>query len=640
MAVKIKKQPSPTFNEAQKEVINHNLGSCLVIAVAGAGKTTAVIHRIKRMIDENVAKNNEILATTFTKKAANEMNSRLKRLDIDIEEMQVSTFHSICYSIIRDELPFLPGSKKYELDSAGSKEMGLIKLVLGYQNMNWKDANISDVQFFISNCKNGLIKPNQAKHEFDIRFVQAYQLFERFRENQGFITFDDMLIKAWEILKNNPHILRKYQTRYKFVIVDEFQDTNTAQYEIMEMLSLPENNLMVVGDDDQSIYSWRGAVPDYMLDFQKKHNSKAIRMEKNYRCPKIIQEISNPLISINIKRLDKTLRAEKNMQGSLTHIKSYDFDEEALMVFNHIRSLNDFSNKRYNEIAILYRTNAQSRAIEDLFIEKEIPYEVVGGVNFYKRKEIKDILSYFYAALNIDNKADEGFERIINVPFRYLGKSFFADIRKFQERMKYSFESALRECPMDNRTEKAVDNFLRIIDEIRKRKEENPSHLIGWLVNEIDYIQYLEKSDGGDSTESNRVSNVKELIRASGKHKTITKYINYIHKLSSKKKKTDKNKIILSTIHRAKGLEWNNVFVIGCNELIFPHSRSITDDQLEEERRLAYVAVTRPKEKLFLSSVELASVQGGIRELAPSRFLLEMGILDSMDEAKLKKAGV
>lgn len=619
---KIKKKKPPAFNEQQLEVINHNEGPCLVIAVAGAGKTTAVVHRIARLVRERGVRPEHILAITFTKKAANEMLERLKKLYIDTDLMQVSTFHSLCYRILKEEVSNLP-----ELDVAGTKALGLLKFVLGYQNLNWTDANISEVESFISRCKNELKEPQDITGP--IEFKQAYELFEKFRKTQGFITFDDLLLMTYKLFKQNPSTLRRWQRQFKYVIVDEFQDTNTAQYELMRLLALPENNLMVVGDDDQSIYSWRGAVPEYMLNFEQKFGARVIRMEKNYRCPKFVGRIANPLIATNVKRLEKTLDAQKDEEGELTIFDNYDFEEEANAVLEYIQSLPEFQNKQYNEIAILYRTNAQSRAIEDALINAGVPYELVGGANFYERKEIKDILMYFYAALNIDHRSDEGFERIINIPFRYLGRAFMADLNAYREKMKLSFEEALRDMPMTKNQERQVDELLRVIDFIKENYETmNPSNLISSVVQAIRYEEYIKRYEGEGDAESSRMANVRELIRASSKFKNIMEFIRYIEKLKVKRnqKQGPKNKVILSTIHRAKGLEWENVILIGCNEQILPHGRNITDQGIEEERRLAYVAVTRTKKRLVISKVSVASLAGGVRDLLPSRFIYEMKI--------------
>jgi DNA helicase-2/ATP-dependent DNA helicase PcrA len=626
MAIKITKQKKQ-FNEQQLEVINHDYGACVVVAVAGAGKTTAVVERISRMIKNGIAKPEDILATTFTKKAAGEMNERLKSLGVDIEEMQVSTFHSICYKIIREELKNVKA--KYELDTTGSKSKALLKYVLGYQCMNWREARISGVEKFIIDCKNSLIRPSEVDIDiYGFLLKQAYELYEKHREERQFITFDDMLIRCWEIFDEHPDIMIKWRSKYKFVIVDEFQDTNKAQYEIMKMLTLPENNIMVVGDDDQSIYSWRGAVPEYMINFEQNFGARVIRMEKNYRCPQVVGRLANPLISNNINRLQKVLSAQKTENGSLKTINSFDFDEEASRVVEYIKSLPEFEQQQFGQIAVLYRTNAQSRAIEDCLIMDNIPYELVGGMNFYQRKEIKDILYYFYAALDSKGRAEDGFERIINVPFRFLSKTFLDSLDGFRKNNRCSFEQALKDIPLTQSQDRSIDEFLNVIDTIRKRKDESPQALITWVVDAIKYYEYLAKQEGDNDGESNRSSNIKELIRASGKFSTIEKFIDYIDMLNvKKKKKQPKNKVILSTIHRAKGLEWDNVIIIGVNELILPHGRNLDPISIEEERRLAYVGVTRTKERLLLSYVQTASVMGGIRDLKPSRFLKEMNIL-------------
>ena len=624
----VKKEAYSKFNLQQREVINFNEGSLVTIAVAGSGKTTAVVHRIDRLLKEEIVSHKNILATTFTKKAAGEMNERLKILGNDIEEIQVSTFHSLCYKVIREELNIR--KIKYDLDATGSKGISLLKFVLGYQNMDWKSANLSEVESFISNCKNSLIRPFEVNIlESGMLLKQAYTLFEKFKEERGFLTFDDLPIRCWEIFNEHKEVLEKWQKKFKYVIVDEFQDSNKANVEIMKMIAYPENNIMVVGDDDQSIYGFRGAVPDYMINFESTFNSKVIRMEQNYRCPKVIQSISNSLIKNNKKRLAKILSMEKDLEGSVKLIKSFDFDEEADRVLEYIKTLECFENKNYKEIIVLYRTNAQSRAIEDKFIIEGIPYELVGGFSFYNRKEIKDILHYFYAALDYQCKSDEGYERIINVPFRFLGKVFIDSLNSFRKANKSSFDKAIREIQTTPSQYRSVNDLLDTIEYIRNNKDINAQDLITTVVEKIKFYDYLNKQEGDADGESNRTSNVKELIRAASKFKNITLFLEYIDMINTKKKKKEpKNKVILSTIHRAKGLEFNNVIVIGCNELIIPHHRSLNDiNSLEEERRLMYVAVTRTKVNLCLSYIENANVAGGSRALLPSRFLYEMGLL-------------
>jgi DNA helicase II / ATP-dependent DNA helicase PcrA len=628
MVKKIKKEAPPKFNDQQQQVIDHNTGACLVVAVAGAGKTTAVVHRAVRLLKEGYVRPDEILITTFTKKAATEMNERLEKLGIDINQMQVSTFHSICLKILKEEILNFP-----EIDAAGTKAEGLIKYILGYQNMDWQVPPI-EVLSFISNCKNALLRPKDidtSKMMDGLKFKQAYELFEKMKKAKKFITFDDLLIDTWELFEKKPEVLRKWQKRFKYVVVDEFQDTNTAQYEIMRMVSLPENNLMVVGDDDQSVYSWRGAIPEYMIDFANAFNAITIKMEKNYRCPTFVERIANPMISLNEKRLSKHLEAARGTEGTIDVFESFDFDDEAIRITEWIEGLPEFQNKQLNEIAILYRTNAQSRAMEDIFISKNIPYEMVGGSNFYERKEIKDLIAYVTAAFDIDHMGDTAFERIINIPFRYLGRQFLSDLGDYRKKMKMSFEEALRDMPMGRNQENQVNGLLKVISGLKSKQDLNPSFLLTYLVEAIDYENYIKKFEGEGDIESSRMGNVREFIRASGKFKTIQDYMKHIEKLKTKrnKKKTpNKNKVILSTIHRAKGLEWNNVIMIGCNEQILPHGNAILEpDGLEEERRLAYVAVTRPKARLAVSYVQTASVSGGIKDLAPSRFLSEMKIL-------------
>lgn len=612
---------SPDFNEQQKEVIKHNEGPCLVTAVAGAGKTTAIVHRISRLIKEERTTSDKILATTFTRKAAGEMNERLKSLWIDPSEMSVSTFHSICFNILREERGNL------DVDASGNKTKGLLKTILGYQHLNWNEP-YDNVAKFIVDSKNSLLGPLDVTPS-EIKLKQAYELFEIKRKQLGFLTFDDMLIETYRLFMDEPEVLERWQKRYKYVIVDEFQDTNTAQYELMKLLAYPENNIMVVGDDDQSIYSWRGAIPEYMINFNDEFGGNVIRMETNYRCPAIIANIANPLIKNNKKRLEKTLVTNRKDMGVVEVIESLDFDEEARSVVHYVKKLPTFEVDNLKQIAILYRTNAQSRALEEVFSNEDIPYELVGGFNFYERKEIKDLLLYLIAAYDIDLRGDEAFQKIINVPFRFIGKSFFDNLRSYQEKMKVGFEEALREISLTKQQQIQIGNFLDIIDQLRYKNGKNPHDLLTFVINKIGYFEYLKRHEGEGDSENNRISNIKELLRAAEKFDTTEKFIHYIENIRNKRNQnTTKNKIILSTIHRAKGLEWDDVIVIGCNDLVLPYGNSLFDEtQIEEERRLAYVAITRPKERIALSYVKQASAFDDSKFLIPSKFLFEMGIL-------------
>lgn len=624
MAKVLKRKPK--FSPEQMQIINFKDGPLLVNAVAGSGKTTTLTYRIKKLI-ENGVEPQSILAMTFTKKAATEMNNRLKKLGIDTNEMQVTTIHSTCYRILRREGKGIPQSNaEFEIDSSGSKEKKLIKYILGYQVMNWKKADLGEVRSYIANCKNSLIRPFEAKHPTDPRFVEAYRIFEKMREERGFITFDDMLIKCWELLENYRDILSKYQQKWKYVLIDETQDSNLAQITITEMLAAPEYNYMIVGDTSQSIYSFRGALPEYMLNFKERFpNATVIFMNKNYRCQKQMIDVVNLLLPYNKKRFDILLEDTQGDNGVIEVNKCIDSDDEAVQVKNQIKQLLEDGTEP-KEIAILYRINALSRAIEDQLIHEGIPYEIVGGMNFYNRREVKDILAYVKAALE---NSGEHLKRIINVPFRYLGKVFLDNLETFAIRNKCSYEEALRQIPAKSNQQRSITDFLSVIDYIRENNEKSKPHeLLQTIVDRIDYINFLKKEEGENEEENSRIGNVRELINAASKYSSIKEFLNYIELLQKKRKKNEEvpNKVVLSTIHRAKGLEWENVFIVGLNEDIIPHAKAKEIDFetgeiiFEEERRLCYVGITRAKKRAFLSYV--LSSQGKV--LSPSIFLYEM----------------
>jgi DNA helicase-2/ATP-dependent DNA helicase PcrA len=628
------RRPKLDYNKAQKQAIAWKDGPVDVSAGPGSGKTRVIVARIGELIKNHVDPRS-ILATTFTKKAADEMNDRLHVDGVNTDSMSVQTMHSFCYRILREE-----GYDDWDVDDSNKYNL-ILKRVIGFQSMRWTNADLSLIESFISLAKNGLIRPEQsdswsvfqqAPYLGDNRYVQAYFEAEEIRRHRKILTFDDMLIDGVETLEGNSRILNRLQDKYQYVIVDEFQDSNLAQVKLMELVAHPQWNLMVVGDVDQAIYEWRGAIPKFMIDFPTKHNAKVISMGTNYRCAPNIMDAAANCIAHNKHRDTKDLTANKEAPGQITIKSAEDLDEEANIVADEIQQLKN-DGVPTGSMFVLYRINAQSRAIEEVFSNRKIPHVVLGSVSFYQRKEIQDLLSYL--KLIIDPNDDDAGSRAINRPFRFISRAEVDNMRRIAGSKPTSFIEAAMEVANSNpRISNKIYDFVQIIQSLSSKYERRdepgiPDHekwTVGNFISEIleqtRYLDYLANNEGSDTAENSREANVGEFVRSADRYKNISEFLQFVKEQIEERKRRKKkitNAVTCMTIHRAKGLEASAVFVIGANEGIIPHIKST--EPHEEERRLFYVGMTRAMDHLHITYVRRLGVNA--IALDPSRFIKE-----------------
>jgi DNA helicase-2/ATP-dependent DNA helicase PcrA len=612
------------LNQKQKEAVLHNEGPMLVLAGAGSGKTKVLTSRIANLIDEGVSPAN-ILAITFTNKAAKEMKERVVNLvGRDANYIQISTFHSLGLKIIKENYEFL-GYKKNFIILDSDDTLTIVKKLMKELNMNPKFYNAKVLRNKISSAKNELVDTKQfSKIEFDSKIVTLYKKYcEKLKQGNS-VDFDDLLILPIKLFQISTTILDNYQERYKYILIDEYQDTNEAQYVFSKMLASKYRNIFVVGDNDQAIYAFRGANFKNILNFEKDYpDCQTILLEENYRSTQNILNAANSVIKHNKQRKDKNLWSNNNIGEKIKYIKTDDEKSEGDFVTREIKKLVNEQNVNYEDIAILYRTNAQSRSIEESMLKANLPYKIIGSFYFYNRKEIKDLLCYLRLINN--PKDDISLTRVINVPKRGIGNITIGNITEKAEQNNISMFEAI------NSGKELI--FKQIIEELQK----NCQNLS--LTEMVDEV--LEKS--GIKAELTNEKTLENEIRLENleEFKSITKsyeeefgeislddFLNEISLVSDVTEHIDgANKISLMTVHAVKGLEFDYVFVIGMEEGIFPHYNSInegTNDAIEEERRLCYVAITRAKKELWIINCKKRLLYGQTKSNPPSRFISEI----------------
>lgn len=626
------------LNPEQLEVAKHHLGPIQVKAGAGSGKTHALVRRIAYLIVNHGESPRDICAVTFSKKAADEMNDRLHTLKIKTAE--VGTWHRLAFQILREERQEL---RTWEVDS-NDRFRRIVQDVLGFRGMKWHNADLTKVCDFISNCSSDLAEPGTRKAR-DIANViweahpcnqnnvallcEAYERASTVAVAQKLITFDAMILWAWRALQS-PDAQEKWSNRFKFVLQDEAQDCNLAQSALAKILASGHGNYMIVGDPAQSIYGFRGAVPERFMAFPSEYpGAVEVAMNRNYRSGSQIVEVAN--ISATFMAPGSTLGidmiAERGVEGAVNVEECENADDEGGMIANRLLSSHE-DGVEWRSMAVLYRTNAQSRGVEEACISARIPYVVLGGTNFYNRREVKDFLSYLRVATGRDGY--DPVRRSINTPFRFLGAAF-------QARIKDAYIEGCRVSEVVRKVAKgpgiwskqrtAVEEWAGLIDatELGISKGSSPAKLLEAVVSETDYLKYLTKVEGAETTENNRVSNVRELIRAAERFETTIELLDYIDltlKESKDAQSSNGDRVTLCSLHKSKGLEWDTVAVIGCNENILPHGRSTN---IDEERRLFYVGVTRARDSLIISHVRTATFGSKVVDLPRSRFLEECG---------------
>ena len=614
------------LNEQQLKAVTTTEGPLLVIAGAGSGKTKVLTTRIAYLIEELGVAPQNILAITFTNKAAKEMKERVVNLLGPIAyQIQISTFHSFGLYIVRENYELLGYKKEFTiLDSDDS--LLIIKRILKDMNLDVKVYNPRAIRNKISSAKNEMMQPEDLEKfsisEYDEKVIEIYKKYQEKLETNNSLDFDDLLLKPIELFLNNKDVLEKYQEKYKYILIDEYQDTNEVQYKLSKMLSKKNKNICVVGDESQSIYAFRGSNYRNILNFEKDYkDAKIILLEQNYRSTKTILNAANDVIKNNKQRKDKKLWTDNEVGDKIIYHKCLDEKDESLYVTKEISTLiNDGVN--LNDIVVLYRTNAQSRNIEEAMLRENIPYKVIGSFYFYNRKEIKDLIAYLRLIYNSDD--DVSLTRIINTPKRGIGNKTIEQL---------SFKASISGNSIYNIIDSGKE--LKFKELIEKLKEESEILSLTELVDRV-----LEESGIKAELESEESLEAEARLENLEEFKSITKTYeekNGIVSLSDflseislvadiEEHKENSDVITLMTIHSAKGLEFKYVFVIGMEEGIFPHSRALTDnDELEEERRLCYVAITRAKKKLWLVGAKRRILYGLDNMNPVSRFVKEIG---------------
>ncbi len=614
------------LNEVQKKAVTKTEGPLLVLAGAGSGKTRVLTTRIAYMIKELGIDPYNILAITFTNKAAKEMKERIINLiGPSAYEMQISTFHSFGLSIIKENYEKLEYKKNFTIfDSDDS--LSVVKKIIKEMNLDPKQYNPRGIKSKISSAKNELITPEEYEkfvtNEYEELVYKVYKSYQKKLKVNNSFDFDDLLIMPIKLFNENKEVLKNYQERFNYVLIDEYQDTNEAQYILTKMISAKYKNICVVGDENQSIYSFRGSNYRNILNFEKDYaNSEVIMLEENYRSTKNILEAANAVIKNNKQRKDKKLWTRQDEGVKIKYKRLVDEKDEAFFVKAKIKSLLEDGVTR-NNIAILYRTNAQSRNIEEVLLAENIPYKVVGGFYFYQRKEIKDLIAYLKLIHNSND--DISLQRIINVPKRKIG---LKTIQKIQSRANDLNSSLFDSIESGKELE-----FKKIINDIIAKK---PKLSITELVEEV-----LDKSGMRQELKNEKTLDAEIRIENLEEFKSITKsfeerygtimldeFLEEISLVADIEEYKDKRDVVtLMTVHSAKGLEFDYVFVIGLEETIFPHKNSLMDnEQLEEERRLCYVAITRAKKELFLLNAKRRRIFGMDTYSPQSRFIEEIG---------------
>ena len=640
-----------SLNAEQRRAVEHDRGPMLILAGAGSGKTRVLTHRIAYLIDEMDVNPYQIMALTFTNKAAREMRERVDKIvGYGAENIWVSTFHSSCVRILRRFVESIGYSRNFTIyDSDDQKS--LMRDVLKYLEIDTKQIKERSFLSAISSAKDELISPEEyelnARGDYTLsKYAKVYHEYQKRLKANNAMDFDDLIVKTVELFQSNPEALNYYRNRFRYIMVDEYQDTNTAQFRLIHLMAQTTNeygeiekNLCVVGDDDQSIYKFRGANIRNILDFEKEYpDAKVIKLEQNYRSTKNILNAANEVIANNLGRKSKALWTE-NEEGSYVSFQQYENDyEEANSVINSIIEMVKEKEVSYNEFAILYRTNAQSRVLEEKLVQKSIPYKIIGGTNFYARKEIKDMLAYLKT---IDNGQDSiAVKRIINVPKRGIGLTTLDRIEDYANRHGLTFYEALRHAesiPGLGRSTSKIVSFVSFIEAIKSNlSKENYSlkDLLEEIIEATGYTKELEESD--DESAEDRIGNINELINKiaayeedSAEQPTLSGFLEEVALVADiDNLEEENNYVVLMTLHSAKGLEFPYVYLCGMEEGIFPSYMSISADnpelEIEEERRLCYVGITRAKKQLFLSAARARMIRGETQYNRPSRFINEI----------------
>ena len=630
------------LNPAQKKAVEHIDGPLLIMAGAGSGKTKVLTCKIANLLAHGVSPYN-ILAITFTNKAATEMRERAERMiGTPAKSVWLSTFHSFCARFLRYEVESTGIYKKNFVIYDASDSQTVVKSCLKEMNLDDKQFAPNSVQSAISNAKNMLMGPREYERSagtfFEKKTAELYKLYaQKLRANNA-MDFDDLLLVSVALLEENEEVRTKYQQRFQYILVDEYQDTNGAQYQLTKLLAAQHHNLCVVGDADQSIYGWRGADIRNIMNFEQDYpESRTIKLEQNYRSTKHILEAANAVIENNHNRKPKELWTENATGEPITSYFASDERDEARYILKEILRQNTIHNVSYGDIAILYRTNAQSRVLEESFMREGVPYTMVGGLKFYDRKEIKDMIAYLRVIFNpLDSVS---LMRIINVPKRGLGDTSMGRLNAFAVENELSIFDVLSspdllgEIPgLSSRARGALERFSVFIFELVEAAEQLTVHaLIERVFQDSGYLAELEKEQKPENV--SRVENIKEFVGVAKDFEKTTEdepnlenFLAQIALISDiDRADMEEDRVTLMTLHSAKGLEFPVVFMAGMEEGLFPHVRTLMEpEQLEEERRTCYVGITRAQRKLYLTHARMRMIFGRTASYLPSRFLAEI----------------
>lgn len=623
------------LNEAQKEAALTTTGPLLILAGAGSGKTKTLTHRIALLVAEQKVWPSHILAVTFTNKAAREMRERLATLLRQPNDRSfmpwMGTFHGICVRLLRMDGAAIHVPRNFVIYDEDDRQ-GLIKQVMKSLSISDKDMKASAVSGAISSAKNALQDPDEyeasAHYPFQKNVAKVYRVYEERRKEAKALDFDDLLIEAVRLLRDNKEVREKWRAQFEYILIDEYQDTNAAQYQLVKLLVNDKQNICVVGDDWQSIYSWRGADFTNILNFERDFpGAKVVKLEQNYRSTGNILDAANEVITKNTQRTDKKLWTAEGAGAPVQVHGVYDEAEEARQVADRISAQATIGARRYDEFAVLYRTNAQSYTLERAFLQMRIPYQIIGGVRFYDRKEIKDVVAYLKLLYQPNDRMS--FSRIANVPTRGIGATSLERFLAWQPDSGYDIVDALvavgGESVVTGKARGAMVALGEKLQRLRGRIEElHPADLIEELIKAVGYRDYI--LDGTPQAED-REENLGSLLSDAQNFTALSDFLEEVALMSSVDSESGGNKVTLMTLHAAKGLEFPVVFMVGMEEGILPHSRVFesSPSELEEERRLCYVGMTRARQELHLSYA-YSRLQFGARSYNPvSRFIADMG---------------
>jgi len=628
-----------TLNDRQCEAVKHTEGPLLITAGAGSGKTKVLTCRIAHLLELGVAPY-RILAITFTNKAAKEMKERVTNLvGAQADSIWLSTFHSFCAKLLRFEVDGFHGYTRNFTIYDSSDQLVLVKDCLKKLNLDDKQFTPRSVLGTISSSKNVLMDAKafaaKASDFYEQKVADVYALYqEKLRENNA-VDFDDLLFLAVRLLQENEEVREKYQSRFQYILVDEYQDTNHAQYALTKILAARWRNICVVGDADQSIYAWRGADIRNIIDFTRDYpDAASIKLEQNYRSTKTILHAANAVIDNNESRPKKTLWTENPTGNKIIHYQAQTEHDEADYIAGVIYNRHEISHEPYGDMAILFRTNAQSRVLEEKLMRYAIPYTMVGGTKFYDRKEIKDVLAYLRLLYNPEDSLS--LTRIINVPKRNIGATTMEHVAAYAEAQGISLFEALSstdEIPVTKRAKASLENFAAMIfDLLNDIEGKDVLSLIETVIKQTGYGDMLDKEAEHDPQGESRKENVGEFLSVakdymdSNPEGNLQDFLENVALVSDVDDfESSDSKVTLMTLHAAKGLEFPVVFLTGLDEGLFPHSRTLMDPaQVEEERRLAYVGITRAERQLYVTNAVTRTMYGRISAYMPSRFLAEI----------------